>query len=221
MKTGPIPSPGRSTARSSTRSREPPGTTAKRRFVLDTSKEWDRIFSGLNEEIRGEDAWLERWRHVLEASRGSPVLDLGCGAGHDARFLTGLGFPVVAADFSEKALEITRRMAPAAKTQNVDLTRGLPFPDAQFRGNRREPLATLLPLASDHSDPGRRPSLPQTRRPTCSPASTRRATPVTPPQKNSRSKTTSTSSEECPSASSTKHDTGHALRNRLGDAGSR
>jgi ubiquinone/menaquinone biosynthesis C-methylase UbiE len=98
---------------------------------VDSSKDWDRIFSGLDEE-GGEDAWLGRWRQVLEAGRGSPVLDLGCGAGHDARFLTELGLAVVAADFSEEALEITRRMAPAAKTENVDLTRGLPFPDAHF-----------------------------------------------------------------------------------------
>jgi ubiquinone/menaquinone biosynthesis C-methylase UbiE len=98
---------------------------------VDTSKEWDRIFSGIEEGI--EDAWLERWRHVLDAAgQDSPVLDLGCGDGHDALFLTERGFPVIATDFSEKALEISRRRAPAAKTQNVDLTRGLPFPDASF-----------------------------------------------------------------------------------------
>jgi ubiquinone/menaquinone biosynthesis C-methylase UbiE len=97
---------------------------------VDTSKEWDRIFSRIEEG--SEDTWLERWRHVLDAGRGSPVLDLGCGDGHDARYLTERGFCVVATDFSEKALEITRRRAPAAKTQNVDLTCGLPFPDASF-----------------------------------------------------------------------------------------
>jgi ubiquinone/menaquinone biosynthesis C-methylase UbiE len=99
---------------------------------VDTSKEWNRIFSGIDEVKAGDDAWLERWRHVLDASQGSPVLDLGCGDGRAARFLTERGFSVVATDFSEKALEITRRKAPAAKTQNVDLTRGLPFPDASF-----------------------------------------------------------------------------------------
>jgi ubiquinone/menaquinone biosynthesis C-methylase UbiE len=100
---------------------------------LDTSEEWDRIYSGLNEETASEDAWLERWRHVLEAGRGYPVLDLGCGAGHDTLFLTELGFAVVAADFSEKALEITSRKAPTAKTEKVDLKRRLPFPDARFK----------------------------------------------------------------------------------------
>jgi len=98
---------------------------------VNNSKEWNRIFSGIDEE-GSEDAWLERWRHVLDACRGSPVLDLGCGDGHVARFLTERGFPVTATDFSEKALEITRRRAPAAKTQNVDLTSGLPFPEASF-----------------------------------------------------------------------------------------
>jgi ubiquinone/menaquinone biosynthesis C-methylase UbiE len=57
---------------------------------------------------------------------------LGCGDGHDACFLAERGFLVMATDFSEKALEITRRKAPAAKTQNVDLTRGLPYPGASF-----------------------------------------------------------------------------------------
>ena len=98
-----------------------------------TNKAWDRIFSGLNEQTAGEDAWLERWRHILETGRDCPVLDLGCGAGHDAHVLTELGFAVVAADFSEEALKLTRMRAPAAKTENVDLTRGLPFPDAGFR----------------------------------------------------------------------------------------
>jgi SAM-dependent methyltransferase len=99
---------------------------------VNTGKEWNRIFSRMDGVTPGEDAWLERWRHVLDASSSSPVLDLGCGDGHDARFLAERGFCVIAADFSEKALEITRRTAPAAKTQNVDLTRGLPFPRASF-----------------------------------------------------------------------------------------
>ena len=108
------------------------GATRSGGSPVDTSNEWNRIFSRIDEVTAGDDDWLERWRHVLDASRGSPVLDLGCGDGHDARFLTERGFPVIATDFSEKALEITRRTAPAAKTQNVDLTRGLPFPDARF-----------------------------------------------------------------------------------------
>lgn len=101
-------------------------------------EEWDRIFSGLDEapwdaEASGcEDAWLERWLDLLEPRREAPVLDLGCGAGEDARFLQRRGFRVVAADFSEKALEIVGRRAPGAQVKKVDFARGLPFPDARF-----------------------------------------------------------------------------------------
>jgi 2-polyprenyl-3-methyl-5-hydroxy-6-metoxy-1,4-benzoquinol methylase len=65
-----------------------------------------------------EDHWLERWQTVLDTSRKAPILELGCGGGHDARFLTGLGFAVVATDFSEEALGLTRRRAPEARLEN-------------------------------------------------------------------------------------------------------
>ena len=92
---------------------------------------WGEILRRL--ERGPEDNWLERWQSVMETSRDAPVLELGCGSGQDTRFLTDLGFTVIATDFSEEALELTRRHAPDAKLENVDLTRGLPFPDAAFR----------------------------------------------------------------------------------------
>lgn len=95
-------------------------------------EEWDRVFSRLDRAPGSKDAWLEHWRDLLEANRDSPVLDLGCGAGDDAHSLSQLGFEVVAADFSEKALELTRRRTPEAETRHVDLARGLPFPGAHF-----------------------------------------------------------------------------------------
>ena len=98
----------------------------------DPRGEWDRIFSRLDGAPGAEDAWLERWRALLAAHRDAPVLDLGCGSGEDARSLSRWGFEVVAADFSEKALELTRGRAPEAETERVDLTRGLPFPDGHF-----------------------------------------------------------------------------------------
>lgn len=99
---------------------------------MDASREWDRIFSGLNDEATGEDDWLERWLDLLNEGRGSEILDLGCGLGQDTRFLLLHGHSVVAADFSVEALGITRRVAPGAKTAHVDLTRGLPFPESCF-----------------------------------------------------------------------------------------
>lgn len=96
-------------------------------------EEWDRIFARLEGDPGGEDAWLERWRDlILRSNRSAPILDLGCGAGEDALLLSRWGFGVVAADFSEKALGLAGRRAPEAETGRVDITRGLPFPDAHF-----------------------------------------------------------------------------------------
>lgn len=92
---------------------------------------WGEILRHL--DLFPEDPWLERWQSVLETSRDAPILELGCGSGQDARFLTDLGFAVIATDFSDEALGLTRRRAPDARLEKVDLTRGLPFPDAAFR----------------------------------------------------------------------------------------
>ena len=99
---------------------------------MNVREEWDRIFARLEGGPGGEDAWLERWRDLLHSNRDSPILDLGCGAGEDVLLLSRWGFRVVAVDLSEKALELTRLRAPQAETEHVDLTGGLPFPDAHF-----------------------------------------------------------------------------------------
>src|SRR5918998_3339762 len=95
-------------------------------------RSWDRIFSRLEGNAGSEDPWLERWRETLDAHRGPPVLDLGCGAGHETATLTRWGHRVIAADLSAKALELTRRRAPVAEVRNLDTTRPLPFPDSHF-----------------------------------------------------------------------------------------
>ena len=99
---------------------------------MNAGEEWDRVFSRLEGAPGGEDAWLERWRELLHSNRDAPILDLDCGAGEDALRLSRWGFRVVAADFSEKALELTGRRAPEAETKHVDLTQALSFPDAHF-----------------------------------------------------------------------------------------
>ncbi len=100
---------------------------------LNFREEWNRIFARLEGDPGGEDAWLDRWRDlILRSNRSAPILDLGCGAGEDALLLSRWGFGVVAADFSEKALGLASRRAPEAETRHVDITEGLPFPDAHF-----------------------------------------------------------------------------------------
>ena len=59
-------------------------------------------------------------------------MELGCGSGQDARFLTERGFHVVATDFSEEALRLTKQAAPKAEMQPLDLLEPFPFADTSF-----------------------------------------------------------------------------------------
>ncbi len=64
---------------------------------------------------------------------GATVLEVGCGGGHTAAKLFGLGFDVTATDFSETALEKAAQSYPGVDFQAVDAT-DMSFPDAVFDG---------------------------------------------------------------------------------------
>ncbi len=78
------------------------------------------------------EPWLERWRHLLP--EGGRVLDLGCGAGHDTRWLSDAGYPVLSADFSFDALSVAKRTAAVSLFLQLDLRQGLPFSRGAFDG---------------------------------------------------------------------------------------
>ncbi|MGH3088651.1 MAG: class I SAM-dependent methyltransferase [Rubrobacteraceae bacterium] len=99
----------------------------------DQREKWDEIFHRIGYRTPDRSSWLERWEEILESSRGIPILELGCGGGQDTRFLVERGFPVIATDFSEEALKLTRRNAPEAEVRHLDMTRGLPFPSESFQ----------------------------------------------------------------------------------------
>lgn len=74
--------------------------------------------------------WNPDWRRRLASLRG-PVLDAGCGAGTNARWLEAAGREVVAIDVSPNAVR-------AARTRGVEDVRvmdlfELDFPDGRFR----------------------------------------------------------------------------------------
>lgn len=72
---------------------------------------------------------------AIATTAGAPVLDLGCGAGRDSRYLSMRGRTVVAADLSGALLRLTRRLcAPMTPgCVQVDMRR-LPFADHTFCG---------------------------------------------------------------------------------------
>ncbi|MFJ9946741.1 class I SAM-dependent methyltransferase [Kitasatospora sp. NPDC091207] len=68
---------------------------------------------------------------VVEAARGGPVADLGCGPGHVAGWLAERGAAVVGIDLSPAMVEIARRDHPGAEFREGDLLR-LPAADGEF-----------------------------------------------------------------------------------------
>lgn len=118
--------------------------------VPDPKAIWNARFSSALEARRqaerGSDAgepiihetdgrWLDRWLNLLRTTGTTPVLDLGCGNGGDARYLVAHGLPVLLTDFSRPALELARSaLHPAsASAVELDLRDGLPFRRAAFR----------------------------------------------------------------------------------------
>lgn len=69
-----------------------------------------------------DDPWLDPWLPLLRArAAGRPVLELGCGSGHDTATLLCAGLSVVALDRSADAIESARERAPGARLQVQDL----------------------------------------------------------------------------------------------------
>lgn len=76
--------------------------------------------------------WVKRWAPLIP--KHGRVLDLACGNGRHARYLTGLGFSVIATDIEASALAGLESVA-TIETLRADLEREeWPFPGRSFDG---------------------------------------------------------------------------------------
>ena len=92
---------------------------------------WDNRYSHSNKVSPNYDYWLEPWNSLFVA--GTVVLDLGCGPGHDTKYLLSKGCTVVASDFSKTALSSVNQSIKQANFVQVDFRQGLPFTGKQFQ----------------------------------------------------------------------------------------
>ena len=78
-------------------------------------------------------AWVQRWSHLLP--EGSSVLDVACGRGRHARYLTQRGLRVVAVDRSADAIAAIGLPAERCETCVADIENGpWPFAGRLFEG---------------------------------------------------------------------------------------
>jgi SAM-dependent methyltransferase len=97
---------------------------------------WDQFFrqrldSGTDLDWGGQ--WTGPFLTPLREAGVRSILELGCGTGNDAARLASEGYSVTAVDWSAEAIGHARaRFAPVARFMVADITRRLPFPDADF-----------------------------------------------------------------------------------------
>ncbi len=83
---------------------------------------YDRIAQDWHHDHTADDWWIEGTEKFSSflPEHGS-VLDVGCGAGNKARFMSDRGFRVMGIDFSEELLKIARAEASAAEFKNIPM----------------------------------------------------------------------------------------------------
>jgi SAM-dependent methyltransferase len=84
--------------------------------------------------MRNDDRWLDKWLPLICAhARERPVLELGCGTGHDTAVLATAGLQVIALDRSQDDVAAARARVPGAMFHCQDLRGPFP-PDASNLG---------------------------------------------------------------------------------------
>lgn len=97
---------------------------------METQQErWNRIFEDYGAERPVYDDWLDKYGEVFEASKDTPIIDLGCGFGNNTLYLYEQGYRVISCDFAEAALQRLSHFIPNPITRLFDLRSRFPFKD--------------------------------------------------------------------------------------------
>jgi SAM-dependent methyltransferase len=93
---------------------------------------WNSHFSGYVAPAPAHAEWIEELlRHTSHHLAGE-VLEIGCGRGHDTRYLVQAGCQVTTLDLSWNALQYIARTLPSTRWVNAALPDPLPFRTATF-----------------------------------------------------------------------------------------
>ncbi len=93
---------------------------------------WEHRYSTPPRRIPVYDGWLNEWVARFSGRGVARILDLGCGRGTDAVFLTRHGFTVVYSDFVFNATDFVNENLNLHRGILVDHSAPLPFHNASF-----------------------------------------------------------------------------------------
>ena len=97
---------------------------------METQQErWNRIFEESETKRPVYDDWLAKYGEVFDASKDTPIIDLGCGFGNNTFYLYERGYQVISCDFAEAALQRLSHFVPNSVTRLFDLCSRFPFED--------------------------------------------------------------------------------------------
>lgn len=85
-------------------------------------------------QVNGFKTIFERAKQNLSVLNGSNILDIGCGTGALAFYLTNIGYKVTGVDASRKMINMAKKNNKNNSAIFIvsDVLKGLPFPDKRF-----------------------------------------------------------------------------------------
>lgn len=92
---------------------------------------WNQTHEKYGEGKPAYDDWLDKYASLISVCT-TPVLDLGCGTGNDALYLSEKGKKVIALDYSEVAVNLVKQNVRGVNALIADISKPLPFEDHTF-----------------------------------------------------------------------------------------
>jgi SAM-dependent methyltransferase len=101
--------------------------------ILDAQKAyWNGIFAQAAPSAAPQHHWLEEMLQQTATHLNGHVLEIGCGRGHDTRYLLQMGCRVTSLDLAWNALKGVAHRSPSVGLVNAALPAALPFRPAAF-----------------------------------------------------------------------------------------
>lgn len=101
--------------------------------MINQKEYWNNEFSKSTSIKLKYDLWLDKYADILNQSKETPIIDLGCGLGSDSLYLAERGYKVISCDISDVALEKVKANIAVYQTVAINMLQGLPFEESSAK----------------------------------------------------------------------------------------